>query len=249
LKNHQRYATKHRYPYRSVVANTPKDLDRYLHGRNGGWGKISLIQEIFNEANPPEYVFWMDADSLFINDSISLEDLTIPSKDFVISGDMGGINTGHFLMKNTEWSRELLRSAWKFCPPPAFQFEQAGIMAILGGADAENQHTWVTSMEKCRGRCVSSKEANSMMQSLPTDSQEHLTFLPQCMLNENNPRSLSKNTFIWHMAGGSPLAVKSATIENVADHIEHMMLSIQNAWATITHGRLQTQFEMPIHPC
>jgi len=231
LKNHQRYATKHGYAYRSVVAVDAKELNQYFRGRQGGWAKLSLVQEIFSKPHAPDYVFWMDADSLFVDNSIQLEDLVKLSKDFVVAGDQNGINTGHFLLQNSAWSRELFDSSWSICPPPLFQYEQAGIMAILGGADRKDNSTWRNCASKCCSKLQTMEDSEFMMRNLPSSTQEHIMLLPQCTLNVNDADSLSKDTFIWHMAGGASLDRKAKKVVEVEGRIEQLAALLQAAWA------------------
>uniref|UniRef100_A0A7S4VWH8 Nucleotide-diphospho-sugar transferase domain-containing protein n=1 Tax=Alexandrium monilatum TaxID=311494 RepID=A0A7S4VWH8_9DINO len=57
------------------------------------------------------HVFWMDADSLFVNFDLRLEALLASGKDLIFSGDQNFVvNTGHALFRDSSWSRGLLES-------------------------------------------------------------------------------------------------------------------------------------------
>jgi len=80
-----------------------------------------------------EYVFWMDADSLFMNLETSLDDLR-PSvgKEMVVVGDKNCfMNAGHFAIRNSAWSRSFLQEAWKVYPPPQPWFDQSQFVYLM----------------------------------------------------------------------------------------------------------------------
>jgi predicted O-methyltransferase YrrM len=55
-----------------------------------------------------QWIFWSDADSIITNLAISLEDLIDEDYDLIITKSADGIDTGEFLIRNCEWSRQLL---------------------------------------------------------------------------------------------------------------------------------------------
>jgi mannan polymerase II complex MNN10 subunit len=81
--------------------------------RPPAWYKIPFLQNLFS--NGHECVFMSDGDVLITNNSIQLQDLaSISDKDMLVSADCDSViaNTGNFLMRNTEWSREFLKLWW-----------------------------------------------------------------------------------------------------------------------------------------
>jgi hypothetical protein len=64
-----------------------------------------------------DYVFSMDCDSLFIDLSMEIEDMINLYADenahLLISEDGRGLSGGNWIIKNTEWSRNLLRTAYE----------------------------------------------------------------------------------------------------------------------------------------
>ncbi|KAF4699064.1 hypothetical protein FOZ63_030987, partial [Perkinsus olseni] len=112
-RNHVRYALKHGYGYFAVECNWS---DRgFPH-----WSKLLIARHLLEGhglSRAPECLFWMDADSLFMNASIRIEDHLVtpnPSKDFIFSGEREMvINTGHFLLRKSQWSLDFLKEVYR----------------------------------------------------------------------------------------------------------------------------------------
>ncbi len=122
---HQRYARKFGYDY--ILRNnllTEQFIDRFASSKvfqlGLYWQKIFAVQAAFEErdarSHDPEkrrygWVMWVDADALFTNFTIPLEEITAkhPGKSFLVSREpYMKINAGIFLLKNDPWSREML---------------------------------------------------------------------------------------------------------------------------------------------
>eukprot|EP00747_Dinoflagellata_sp_TGD_P182243 gnl/TRDRNA2_/TRDRNA2_36418_c0_seq1.p1 gnl/TRDRNA2_/TRDRNA2_36418_c0~~gnl/TRDRNA2_/TRDRNA2_36418_c0_seq1.p1 ORF type:complete len:484 (-),score=87.78 gnl/TRDRNA2_/TRDRNA2_36418_c0_seq1:73-1524(-) len=218
LNNHRRYAAKHGYRYLHSMAARAEDLKELLHGRKGGWAKLAFIQNIFAQDNTVEYIFWMDADSLFVSTSVKLEDLLmLESRDFICAGDENGLNTGHMMIRNCQWSIQLLKSAWEVCPPPFFKYEQAGLMAMLGGGDPRDPSGWVERAKPLMAKLQSMKDAKKLQSLLPTETERHVTLLPECTFNLHR---VLEGAFIWHMRGGTSPKSKVSKMHDVNDTIE-----------------------------
>lgn len=105
--NHKNYCQHHGFAYE--LREIPQ-TDRTPH-----WEKIHLVLQLFDEGF--EFVFWMDIDSIFMNFDISIEELLPENgRDFVFSGDTNIINSGHFIFRNTQWSRDALNTLWDIGP-------------------------------------------------------------------------------------------------------------------------------------
>lgn len=96
--NHERYCRKHDYLYALA--------DWKLDGKDART-KARFLLRLFDEGALE--VFWMDADSLFVNHQTSLAGFQKLNKDLVFSGDENfAFNSGHLFMRNSAWSRQLL---------------------------------------------------------------------------------------------------------------------------------------------
>ena len=104
--NKEAYARRHGYRF---VAYT-RSLDT---SRHPAFGKPIAIA---NHLDDHDWVFWTDADSLVMNPAITLESIIARGiaqggdRDMILTREAGGspINTGQWLIRNTEWSRTAL---------------------------------------------------------------------------------------------------------------------------------------------
>ena len=132
IVNKENYCQKHNYDF----INNQENLDTT---RPIPWSKILLI----NKHLPfYDWVFWTDADSLIMNYNIQLESLIDLNYDIVISKDTNGLNSGNFLIKNSEWSLTFLSQVYnltQFINNP--WWEQAAIMYQLKSNNSDyNKH-------------------------------------------------------------------------------------------------------------
>ena len=101
--NKKKYAAKHKYN----LILYHKTLDKM---RPTAWSKIRALQLHLNHY---DWLMWTDADSLIMNSNIKLESLIDPTYDLIISCQADGtINTGSFIIKNSNWSRALLKKIY-----------------------------------------------------------------------------------------------------------------------------------------
>lgn len=120
--NHHQYANKHGYSYVKKIV----DNDDYQDW-HPTWIKIDVIKTylpIF------EYVVWIDADAVFYNQEVKIEDFIEDGIDLVIpklevdrtTGNVWtNTTTGFMVWKNSEWSRKTLDLLWN--DPKEFRFE------------------------------------------------------------------------------------------------------------------------------
>ena len=120
--NHHEYANKHGYSYIKKIVNNDDYQDWHPT-----WIKIDVLKTylpIF------DYVVWIDADAVFYNQDIKIEDfiedgidLVIPKLEFDrVSGNVWtNTTTGFMIWKNSEWSRNTLNELWD--NPKEFRFE------------------------------------------------------------------------------------------------------------------------------
>lgn len=84
--------------------------------RPPAWYKLRLVQALFDQGF--DYVFWMDADAMFTDSNHDIADLVQDGKDMHLVEHslpwfpIAAPNTGVFLLRNCEWSRNLLERVW-----------------------------------------------------------------------------------------------------------------------------------------
>lgn len=103
--NKTNYAKKHEYDlflYHNVLDQS----------RPGAWSKIRAIQRHLKDY---DWIYWSDADSLIMNTDVKLEDIIDDKFNMVISKEVyrGDLNTGSFLIKNCDWSQQLLKEVYE----------------------------------------------------------------------------------------------------------------------------------------
>ena len=133
--NHHEYANKHGYSYVKKIVNN----NDYLNW-HPTWIKIDVLRTylpIF------DYVVWIDADAVFRNQEVRIEDFIEDGIDLIlpkleidrVSGNVWtSTTTGFMIWRNSEWSRKTLDLLWN--EPNQFRFEffheQTRLDEILG---------------------------------------------------------------------------------------------------------------------
>lgn len=102
--NKIKYANKHGY----AIHLYDEVLDNNFHP---AWSKILAVQKHINDY---DWILWSDADSLIMDFNVKLEDIIDNKFDFIICQDCQyddnnkRLNTGVFLIKNSEWAKSFL---------------------------------------------------------------------------------------------------------------------------------------------
>jgi len=127
---HRTYAERHGYGY----IHHRDEEDRLSSGRPKAWTKVRALHEAL-EGGRHDWVLWADCDIYFMDLQTSLDSLLLryasrpeaystpsqelqdanvidPNVQLVITEDAQSLNTAIFLMRNSDWSRRLLRRAW-----------------------------------------------------------------------------------------------------------------------------------------
>ena len=99
FKNNKAYAEKHGYDWRQYWGS----LDE---SRPPAWSKLLYILKALEEGY--DWVYWIDADAIIMNDSIPLTNFLDDRYDFIICKDAFSWNTGSWFIKNTEEAKDLL---------------------------------------------------------------------------------------------------------------------------------------------
>jgi hypothetical protein len=79
--------------------------------RPPAWYKIQLILDEFDKGE--EWVMWVDADTLLVNNNFDITQLLDKTSEIIISKDINALNTGVMLWKNTPRTRSILNSIWE----------------------------------------------------------------------------------------------------------------------------------------
>jgi mannan polymerase II complex MNN10 subunit len=126
------YAKKHGYDF--------KVFEKEMTDRAPQWVKVSVVRDLL-EGDMYDYVFWIDADAFFNKQDKTLESIIEldPEKDFIIcddspnSGNSNTVNTGTFLIKNTDWSKRFLSEWYNYTGEYLYKFahEQQVLYSFL----------------------------------------------------------------------------------------------------------------------
>lgn len=124
--NHARFATitGHRQKFRT---------DGFDPTRPPAWSKIRFLLEATRQPPRPPWVFWFDADALFLRPG-DLREFCDPAYDLVIGVDVNGLNTGAFFVRNCGWARAFLERVWALGDREEFRthawWEQAAVQHL-----------------------------------------------------------------------------------------------------------------------
>ncbi len=108
------YCAEKGYIYH-LESNSEKIRDG-LEGRSPTWYKPKLLSEILEKYNP-DYVLFLDADAVVMNNHHRIESFIQDSADVVVTEDYGPskLNAGVLLFKNTQWSKKFIQDWWNIC--------------------------------------------------------------------------------------------------------------------------------------
>lgn len=111
--NHNEYANKHGYSYIKEIAQYSQYLEWHPT-----WIKIDVLRKFLPFY---DYVVWIDADAVFVNQEIKIEEFILDGVDLVLpkmeKDHENNIvwthtSTGFMVWKNSEWSLGLLNKMW-----------------------------------------------------------------------------------------------------------------------------------------
>ena len=106
--NKRRYCDHHGYEFLEETSG-------FDASRPPSWSKLLFVRRHLPQF---DWLFWTDADSLIMNNSMRLEEFIEDGADLVLTHDDFGIglyvvSMGQFLIRNCEWSLRFLQEVWE----------------------------------------------------------------------------------------------------------------------------------------
>ncbi|KAJ1274272.1 hypothetical protein BS78_05G049900 [Paspalum vaginatum] len=165
-------ATKNKIDYCRLhgieLAHGMAEPDRALSGA-GGWGKLARLRRLMLAHPEVEWLWWVDGDALITDMGFELPLARYEGSHLVVHGNSyllfqlrswAAVGTGSFLLRNCQWSLELL-DAWAVMAPRGRARDDAGelLTAALYGRparEADHQsalvHLLLTETERWMGK-------------------------------------------------------------------------------------------------
>ena len=161
MANKQRYARRHGY---SVVngahlVNTT---------RRSQWSKPLIVAHYLRTRPDVDLLAFVDADTLFMRMDVPLVSFVHPELDTVVmASDFNGINSGVYMVRNTEWARRWFGGMWNVGPTPRHcsYYDQYAVQLLLGST-----------------RCHAATRALPTQQEVE-DARRHVRIVPQRVMN------------------------------------------------------------------
>lgn len=98
FSNNYRYAKAHHYIF-SPYMRTLDDR------RPPSWSKVLAL---LDQMDFSDWLFWIDADAMFVNFDKKIESLIDDNFDFIVASDDNGLNCGVMLMKCNDYMKTIL---------------------------------------------------------------------------------------------------------------------------------------------
>lgn len=132
----------------SKKVSQPRFLPNLIIGI--GWSKIKLLIDLLENNKDIDWFFWIDADALFMNFNIKLEDFISDKAFFIVGRDCNGINVGTFFIKNCQKSIEFLKDIWNNGPEEGTWWAETeqGQIDIHGRKEKYFDGFWVVENKK-----------------------------------------------------------------------------------------------------
>ena len=174
LPNHYAYGKKYGY----TVIDQSKLLDST---RPPAWSKIRAVQAMLT-LYQCEWVLWLDADTVIMNSSIPLESI-LPFQDLkenqaidlIVTTDRRyTANSGVWLIRNSEWSKQFLRDWWNLK-----SYVRPHGLSLSGDNDAFGYM-----VRKHLKQSDDSANSDTMKSELESPStSQHIRMIPRCTMN------------------------------------------------------------------
>lgn len=156
--------------------------------RPASWYKIQLILDEFKHGY--DYIMWVDADTLLINNEFKIESILDEKSEIFISDDILGINCGVMIWKNTENNKNILNKIWDSTEfINHFWWEQAAIISVIN----TNYNNIQSTIKKIPQKILNSYDYNLYANNYEQDKINEFLLKGQ----------VDENSFIFHLPGVS----------------------------------------------
>lgn len=187
------YAQRHGYTF--FISNINR-ADK-SHQQSDYWSKLHTLLFVFDKTSA-DFIFWMDADSLFITPEKPLTVITDTyPQDLVASGDWNtNLNAGHLMLRRSEWVRQVIteaRDIWPNYPKPNWP-DQNTLIYIVNGKKPE------CAADICAGHSDNCIKHAPECNDVGLANLIHASYAPQNVMN-SYAGSLKSGDLILHFAG------------------------------------------------
>ena len=173
----KKYCEEQGYIYH--VEKDDNKINTELEGRSATWYKPKFIAEVF-ETHNPDYVLFLDADAIVSDPTRRIEEFIEDGFNIICTEDYGPsvINAGVFLLKNSDWTKMILKKWWNVCD------------TLTGGPNNELGYfkTGLWHDQTCFGHLINSR----------LDSKENIKVITNKVLNGRIYKHSVDNNFIFH---------------------------------------------------
>lgn len=102
IKNKKDYCEKHGYDFIEYTNDAP--LNKHV--------AFNKFKSVLQNLTYYDWIFYNDVDSLIMNYNIKIEDFIDNNYEFIITYDINGINSGQWLIKNTDWALNFINKVY-----------------------------------------------------------------------------------------------------------------------------------------
>ena len=130
-RNHEEFAYMHGYEYLFYDETEIRPLRELVKGEGDRhWIKPGVISSALESH---DFVFWTDLDSVFHDVHHGLDDLILPGKDFVFTGDHNDLfNGGHLFFRKSEFTHNLIDQWSRLQTIPFPQWAEGAQQGVTG---------------------------------------------------------------------------------------------------------------------
>lgn len=141
ITNHREYARAHNYNHVFLGSDDWNGFQPLKHPSFDDYAWIK-VEAILGALEDTEFVFWVDADSVFVDMKKSLSDvLPRGTKSLTFTGDANDLcNSGHLIFRHTEFSKHFVQDWLKLrdLPFPPIETSMQSAQGLVGDQVALN---------------------------------------------------------------------------------------------------------------